>query len=108
MIKGAVYNNNLTIESAKNALVSSEQYKSFRDELLQNFYWKEDDYIIELNITYNNTKTQKYLYKFSIDANEAYNFMSNIDKSLQSLIDELYRVPTNLYYLQKDFSPDDT
>ena len=29
---------NTTIESAKNALVSSEQYKSFRDELLQNFY----------------------------------------------------------------------
>lgn len=35
---------------------------------------KADDYVIELTITYNDTKTQQYKFKFSIDASEADDF----------------------------------
>ena len=84
-------------------LVNSQNYQAFRDELLQNFYWKEADYIIELTITYNEKKTKQYRYKFNIDTNEAAAFKENIENSLQSAIDEIYRVPTNLFCSQKDF-----
>ena len=36
---------NITIYQAKNALANSNNYQTFRDELLQNFYWKADDYV---------------------------------------------------------------
>lgn len=97
----------ITIDQAKYALANSSSYQAFRDELLQNFYWKADDYVIELTITYNDTKTQQYKFKFSIDASEAAAFKGNIEKSLQCTVDEFYRVPTNLFYPQKDFVLDD-
>ena len=98
---------NITIEQAKYALANSSNYQAFRDELLQNFYWKADDYVIELTITYNDITTQRYKFKFSIDANEAAAFKGNIEKSLQCSVDEIYRVPTNLFCPQKDFVLDD-
>lgn len=98
---------NITIDQAKYALATSTTYKNFRDELLQNFYWRADDYVIELTITYNNTKTQRYKFKFSIDVSEADSLKGNIEKSLQSVVDEIYRVPTNLFCPQKDFILDD-
>lgn len=97
----------ITIDQAKYALANSSSYQAFRDELLQNFYWKADDYVIELTITYNDTKTQQYKFKFSIDASEAAAFKGNIEKSLLCAVDEFYRVPTNLFYPQKDFVLDD-
>lgn len=97
----------ITIDQAKYALANSSSYQAFRDELLQNFYWKADDYVIELTITYNDTKTQQYKFKFSIDASEAAAFKGNIEKSLQCAVDEFYRAPTNLFYPQKDFVLDD-
>lgn len=98
---------NMTIGQAKQSLVQSNNYQSFRDELLQNFYWKADNYIIELTFTYNDTKTQQYRFKFSIDSAEASTFKGNIEKSLQYAVDEIYRVPTNLFCPQKDFILDD-
>lgn len=98
---------NYTIEAAKYALANTEIYKNFRDELLQNFYWRADDYIIELTITYNDTKTMQYRFKFNIDAGEATEFKKNIEKSLQCGLDEIYRVPTNLFCPQKEFVYDD-
>lgn len=94
---------NMTIEQAKYALTNSNNYQTLRDELLQNFYWKADDYEVELTITYSDTKTQQYKFQFSIDSNEATAFKDNIEKSMQYAVDEIYRVPTNLYCPQKDF-----
>lgn len=71
-------------------LVNSQHYQAFRDELLQDLYWKEADYIIELSITYNEGKTKQYRYKFSIDANEAATFKENIEKLLKGSIDDIY------------------
>lgn len=98
---------NITIDQAKYALTNLKSYQTFRDELLQNFYWKADDYVIELTITYNDTKIKRYTFKFSIDVNEAAMFKENIEKLLQCVVDEIYRVPTNLFSPQKDFVIDD-
>lgn len=99
----SITQSNVTFEQAKQRLVGSQNYQNFRDELLQNFYWKEADYIIELTITYNERKTKQYRYKLNIDANEAAAFKENIENSLKSAIDEIYRVPTNLLCPRKDF-----
>ena len=98
---------NFTIDQAKHTLAATERYQTCRDELLQNFYWKADDYVIELAITYNNTKTKRYRFKFSIDVNEADSLRGNIEKSLQSVVDEIYRVSTNFFFPEKDFVLDD-
>ena len=98
---------NITIDQAKLVLATLSSYRTFKDELLQNFYWRADDYVIELTITYNNTKTQRYKFKFNIDVREADSLKGNIEKSLQSVVDEFYRVPTNLFCPQKDFVLDD-
>ena len=99
----SITQSDVTLAQAKQRLADSQNYKNFRDELLQNFYWKEADYIIELTITYNERKIKQYRYKFNIDANEAAAFKENIDNSLKSVIDEIYRVPTNLLCPRKDF-----
>lgn len=96
---------NVAFEQAKQMLVASQYYQDFKDELLQDFYWKEAGYIIELTITYNEEKTKQYRYKFSIDAIESVAFKENIEKLLQGAIDDIYRVPVNLFYPQKDFVP---
>lgn len=93
----------VAMEQAKQMLVNLPCYQVFREELLQDFYWKEADYIIELTITYNEEKIKQYRYKFSIDANEFTAFKENIANSLVSAIDEIYRVPTNFLCPQKDF-----
>lgn len=74
---------NFTIEEAKNTLAGSNNYQNLRDVLLQSFYWRADEYVIVLTITYNDTKTQQYRFKFNIDANEAAAF-KEILKSLSS------------------------
>ena len=102
-----IMQSNFTIEEAKNTLAGSNNYRNLRDELLQNFYWRADEYVIVLTITYNDTKTKQYRFKFNIDANEAATFKENIEKSLQCGVDEIYRVPTNLFCPQKEFIVDD-
>lgn len=95
-------------EQAKQALAETECYKRCKDELLQNFYWKAADYIIELAISYNEKKATRLRYAFSIDAEEAAKFKGNIEKSLLCVIDDYYRLPTNFFYPQKEFIPVDT
>lgn len=107
IIQHGIIQPNFTIDQAKYVLATSDRYQTFKEELLQNFYWKADTYVIELTITYNNTKTQQYKFKFSIDDGEAATFKGNIEKSLQSVVDEIYKVPTNLFCPQKDFVLDD-
>lgn len=94
---------NVPIDKAKQALINSSCYQPFKEELLQGFYWKKDDYCLELSITYNDNASKKYKFNFSIDSDEASKVRENIDKSMQSVIDELYMTPTNFYFPQKEF-----
>lgn len=98
---------NLTIDQAKGILADSASYKAFKDELLQNFYWKADSYVIELTIVYNDTKKLQRRFRFGLDENEAAEFKKNIEKSLLSALDVKYGIPTNMFYPQKDFVSDE-
>lgn len=90
-------------DQAKKTLSESENYKKFKEELLENFYWKADDYEIVLSIAYNDKKIEHCKFEFNIDTDEAKNFKMNIEKSLLSPIDEICRIPTNMFCPQKDF-----
>ena len=98
---------NLTIDQAKGILADSASYKAFKDELLQNFYWKADSYVIELTIVYNDTQKLQRRFRFGLDENEAAEFRKNIEKSLLSALDIKYGIPTNMFYPQKDFVSDE-
>lgn len=103
----AIVRPGIAIEQVKQELRDSISYQTFRDELLQNFYWKAGHYLIELTIQYNDTKVRQYRFNFDIAAEEAAAFKGNIEKSMQCAVDEIYRVPTNLLVPQKDFVLDD-
>lgn len=90
-------------DQAKKILSESENYRKFKDELLENFYWKTGDYEIVLSIIYNDKRIEQCKFIFNIDIEEAQNFKQNIEKSLLSPIDEICRIPTNMFCPQKDF-----
>lgn len=91
------------INQVKNELSKTSSYKSCHEELLSNLYWKEGDYLIELIIIYNDNQSQQFRYKFNIDNNEAKEFKNNIDRSLQSVVDQAYGVYPFFFVAQKDF-----
>ncbi len=104
---GVEINQNVQSETTsmklKETIKETSLYKESREKLLSNFYWKETNYTLELVINYNDNKQKKYIYKFQITSDEHEKLKENIEKSLLSIIDEAYRIPLNLFCLQKDF-----
>lgn len=75
----------------------------FREELLENFYWKVSDYQIELSISHSDNKTETYRYRFSLDQDEISEFRRNIDEAMLCELKILYYQPVNFKTFQKDF-----
>lgn len=95
---------NINFEQAVSELSNLAKYKKFRQELLEDFYWKESDYVIELVITYNEKCRVVYKYKFNISKQESTSLKENIDKALQSELNRLYAMPYNFACPQKEYS----
>ena len=98
---------NITIpfEQAKSRLQEMPEYKKFREELLENFYWKPADYQIELSIGHSDNKTEIYRCEFSLNEGEVSELKENIDASMLGEISRLYQQPANFTVLYKDFTP---
>ena len=94
---------NVNFEQAIVELSNLTEYKKFKQELLEDFYWKESDYIVEFVITYNDNCRVVYKYKFNLSKQEATSLKENIDKALQSELNRLYYMPCNFACPQKDF-----
>lgn len=92
---------------AKVQFKSSSEYQIFKEELLETFYWKISDYTIELRITYNTDNEELYYYKFSLDSTEITKFKENIEKTMDSTIDNMYGQLVSLFYPQKEFNSTD-
>ena len=100
-----IANINIPFEQAKDQLQAIPEYQPFREELLENFYWKASDYQIELSINHNDNKTEVYRYRFSLTQDEVSEFKKNIDVSMLCELSLLYYQPTNFTVFQKDFKP---
>lgn len=79
------------------------EYQAFREELLENFYWKISDYKIELTINHDDDKIETYGYLFSLDQNEVSEIKKNIDEAMLCELETLYYQPVNLTVFQKNF-----
>lgn len=62
-----ISNRNTPFEQAKCQLQARPDYQIFREELLENFYWKASDYQIELSINYNDNETELCRYQLSLN-----------------------------------------
>lgn len=92
-----------SVDEAKNKLRAIADYNKFREELLETFFWKESDYLLILLIKYDSEKENTFKYRFSLDATEVAEFKENVEKIMLCTLDEFYRQPSNLHYMQKDF-----
>ena len=99
-----ISNINTPFEQAKNQLRAIPEYQSFREELLEDFYWKVSDYQIELSISHSDNKTEVYRYRFSLTQDEVSEFKKNIDVSMFCELSLLYYQPTNFTVFQKAFN----
>lgn len=98
-----ISNINTPFEQAKDQLQAIPEYQSFREELLENFYWKVSDYQIELSISHSDSKNEIYKYRFSLNQDEINEFRKNIDEAMLCELKTLYYQPINLSIFQKSF-----
>lgn len=99
-----IYNVNTPFDTAKAQLQAMPEYKKFREELLENFYWKTSDYQLELSICHSDNKVKLYRYYFSLSQDEINEFRNNIDEAMLCELKALYYQPVNFNTFQKDFS----
>lgn len=98
-----IANINTSFEQAVEQLQTIPEYNTYREELLENFYWKASDYKIELSISYNDHSAVIYKYWFSLDQSEVTEFKNNIDEAMQCELSLQYYQPINLKIIQRDF-----
>ena len=98
-----ITNINTPFEQAKVQLQAIPEYQTFRDELLENFYWKVSDYQAELSISHSDNKIEIYRYRFSLNQDEINEFRKNIDEAMLCDLKALYYQPVTLKTFQKEF-----
>lgn len=94
---------NTPFEQAKEQLQAIPEYPTFREELLENFYWRVSDYQVELLISHSDNKVEVYKYRFSLNQDEINEFRKNIDEAMLCELKTLYYQPVTLKTFQKDF-----
>lgn len=100
-----IYNINTPFDNAKEQLQAIPEYKIFREELVENFYWKASEYQLELSIRHSDDKVEIYRYLFSLNQDEINEFRDNIDEAMLCELKWLYYQPINFNIFQKDFVP---
>ncbi len=98
-----ISNMKMPFEQAVDQLQKIAEYRTFREELLENFYWKVSDYQVELSINYSGNAIETYKYRFSLNHDEIGEFRKNIDEAMICELKMLYYQPVNLKTFQKDF-----
>ena len=100
----SISNTNTPFEQAKAQLQGIPEYQTFREELLENFYWRVSDYQVELAISHSDNKVETYRYWFSLNQNEIDEFRKNIDEAMLCELKTLYYQPIHLKTFRKEFA----
>lgn len=98
-----ISNINTPFEQAKEKLQAIPEYPTFREELLENFYWRVSNYQVELSISHSDNKVEVYKYHFSLNQDEINEFRKNIDEAMLCELKTLYYQPTTQKTFQKDY-----
>ena len=99
-----ICNINIPFDCAEQQQQEISEYQRFREELLENFYWKTSKYVIELSIHHSDDKTEICRYQFSLSQEETTEFKRNIDEAMLCELKMLYYQPVCFSIIQKDFA----
>lgn len=93
----------IPLEDALHNFKSTAEYQSVKEELLENFYWKVSEYVLEIDIHYGSNEIKHYSYKFSLDQTEITEFKKDIENAMDCAIYILYGQMPVFYYPSKDY-----
>ena len=99
-----IVNSTISLEDARQSFKSTPEYQSVKEELLESFYWKVSDYVLRISVNYGSDAIKDFLYKFSLDQTEIMEFKKDIEKVMDSAIDNLYGQMPHFYYPCKDYA----
>lgn len=93
----------MSLDDAQKSFQESVEFKAAKESLLESFYWKESNYILELVICYNEDRKKKVCYRFSLSKSEIADFKKNIDTAMNCAIYNLYGQSPVFYIPSKDY-----
>lgn len=96
-------NATISLEDARQNFKSTSKYQSVKEELLESFYWKVSQYVLKVSVHYGNNAIKDFSYKFSLDQTEIMEFKKDIEKAMDSAIDNLYGQTPHFYYPCKNY-----
>ena len=70
---------------------------------MESFYWKVSQYVLKVSVHYGNNAIKDFSYKFSLDQTEIMEFKKDIEKAMDSAIDNLYGQTPHFYYPCKNY-----
>lgn len=98
-----IANPTISLEDARQNFKSTSEYQKIKEELLESFYWKVSQYVLKISVYYGNNAKKEVSYTFSLDQSEIIEFKKDIEKVMDSTIDNLYNQMPHFYYPCKDY-----
>ena len=89
-------------DQVKAELEASDVYKRNREKLLENFYWKEGKYYMDLIITYNDDNKKTFRFCFDLNGHDSARLKANIEKALLIDLNMKFGKTISLNTLQKE------
>lgn len=93
----------ITVSKADAVVRASEEAKCARLALHNNFFWKEDEYIITLVTSYNK-KTLLCSYCFSLSDEESKKLQENLDNLIVGAVADRFKLKLNMNTIRKKCS----
>ena len=98
-----IANPTISLEDARQNFKSTPEYQKIKEELLESFYWKVSQYVLKISVYYGSNAKKEVSYTFSLDQSEIIEFKKDIEKVMDSTIDNLYNQMPHFYYPCKDY-----
>ena len=98
-----IANPTISLEDARQNFKSTPEYQKIKEELLESFYWKVSQYVLKISVYYGSNAKKVFSYTFSLDQSEIIEFKKDIEKVMDSTIDNLYNQMPHFYYPCKDY-----
>lgn len=76
---------------------AEDVYKNSRDFLLENHYWKESEYTLDIIVQFNDDKKKHFKFSFLLTSNDATKIKNNISSLLDSPLLNKYQQNIVLY-----------
>lgn len=94
---------NITLPEADSAFKISNEFQNARISLNDDFFWKQDDYVLELTAIYNEDKVCSSQYCFSLSLDESNLLRDNITRLLIQPIGNHFNMTVSVNSVRKNY-----